>query len=207
MSDQHYFSPQPSVESAPEPVAIRLSDVSLDLLSDRGVFSVGALDRGTEFLLRWASDPPATGAIMDVGCGYGAIALVIAKRAPSATIWAIDVNERALELTRGNAERAGITNIEVMTPDEVPDDLRLAAVYSNPPVRVGKTEMHALLTRWIDRLDPPGVAHLVVHKHLGADSLMSWLIAQGYATERTRSRQGYRLMDVTPRGDAGMITP
>ncbi len=197
--DTHYFAARPSAKSHPQPVAVRLSDVNLDIQSDSGVFSKGALDRGTEFLLRAAPGPPTKGAILDLGCGYGAIALVTALRHPHTDVWAVDVNERALELTRRNAAAAGIDNVHAATPDEVPADLRLAAIYSNPPVRVGKASLHEMLTRWLDRLVVDGRAFLVMHRYLGADSLVDWLNLNGYPTERLRSRQGYRLLTVTPK--------
>ncbi|PIE34010.1 MAG: hypothetical protein CSA55_01445 [Ilumatobacter coccineus] len=165
------------------------------MTTDRGVFSHGKLDTGTALLLNQAPPPPATGHLADIGCGTGAIALTLAQRSPQATVWAIDVNQRARELTHANAERLGLTNITVAAPDDVPDTVTFSAIWSNPPIRIGKSALHELLTTWLTRLD--GTAILVVQKHLGSDSLQRWLISQGYPTDRLTSRAGYRLFEVT----------
>ena len=83
--------------------------------------------------------------LMDLGCGYGPIACTLATRNPEATVWAIDVNERARDLCRTNALAAGLDGVRVTTPDEVPDGLSLAGLWSNPPIRIGKKALHDLL--------------------------------------------------------------
>ncbi len=193
---QHYFSRSPDVASRPSTVQLDLPDLSLALRTDRGVFSAARIDPGTRYLLTEAPPPPPGGHLADVGCGYGPIALTLAKRSPGATVWAVDVNERALELTRANAAAAGLTNVRVATPDDVPADVRLAALWSNPPVRVGKAALHDLLDGWLGRLDTDGTALLVAQKHLGADSLHRWLEGRDWSVTRLGSRVGYRLLEV-----------
>ena len=178
-----------------------LPDLSLDLQVDRGVFSAGRVDPGTKVLLLEAPAPPPTGDLLDLGCGYGPIALALATRAPGTTVWAVDVNERALDLTRANASAAGLGNVRVATPDGVPDDVRFAAIWSNPPVRVGKAVLHELLTTWLPRLIPAGRALLVVQKHLGSDSLHRWLQQQGWHVDRLTSRMAYHVLEVRRSGD------
>lgn len=195
----HYFDQDPVSPSRTVVVDVALPDVAFTMETDRGVFSHGHIDVGTSLLLREAPPPAATGALLDLGCGSGAIALTMALRAPRATVWAVDVNRRALELTAANAERNGLTNVVVATPDEVPDEVRVATIWSNPPVRIGKPALHDLLARWLARLDVGGEAVLVVQKHLGADSLQRWLVAQGYPTDRLTSRAGFRLLRITRR--------
>ncbi|HEX6417667.1 MAG TPA: methyltransferase [Acidimicrobiales bacterium] len=197
----HYFSHSPAAPSRPASVRLDLPDVSLTLATDRGVFSTGRVDPGTKVLLLAAPPPPAAGDLLDLGCGYGPLALVMAHRAPGATVWAVDVNERALALARANAEAAGLANVRVAAPDDVPDAVRFAAIWSNPPVRIGKAALHDLLERWLHRLAPGGHALLVVQRHLGADSLHRWLGERGWAVERRTSRIGYRVLEVRP-GDA-----
>jgi 16S rRNA (guanine1207-N2)-methyltransferase len=192
----HYFSPSPDVPSRPSTVRLDLPDLSLTLRTDRGVFSGDRIDPGTRYLLTAAPEPPSAGQLADIGCGYGPIALTMATRSPRATVWAVDVNERALELTRANAAAASLANVRVATPDAVPDDVRLAALWSNPPVRVGKAALHDLMDRWLGRLDADGTALLVVQKHLGSDSLHRWLEARGWSVTRLGSRAGYRLLEV-----------
>jgi 16S rRNA (guanine1207-N2)-methyltransferase len=192
----HYFSPSPDVPSRPSSVRLDLPDLSLTLRTDRGVFSGDRIDPGTRYLLTAAPAPPRAGHLADIGCGYGPIALTLAARAPGATVWAVDINERALELTRINARAAGLTNVRVASPDAVPHDVRLAALWSNPPVRVGKAALHDLLDRWLGRLETNGTALLVVQRHLGSDSLHRWLEARDWSVTRLGSRAGYRLLEV-----------
>lgn len=190
----HYFDEQPHVTSDTEVVEVTLPGVAFTMLTDRGVFSRGHLDTGTALLLREAPAPPTTGHLLDLGCGAGPIALALALRSPAATVWAVDVNERARELTRRNAERNGAANVHVAAPDEVPAEVRFDAIWSNPPIRIGKPALHDLLTTWLGRLAPDGAAVLVVQKHLGADSLQRWLTDTGHPTERIASRAGFRLL-------------
>lgn len=191
-----YFDEQPAVGSDRQTVDVALSDVAFTMLTDRGVFSHGHLDTGTSMLLRQAPAPSPTGDLLDLGCGSGAIAITMALRSPSATVWAVDVNERARQLASDNARRNKITNIEVVAPDQLPADVRFSTIWSNPPIRIGKAALHALLERWLPLLTPDGVAILVVQKHLGADSLQRWLVTQGFEVDRLSSRAGFRLLGV-----------
>ena len=200
MSDGQYWTDSPGAASRPSEVDLLLPDVDLRLTTDRGVFSADRVDRGTRYLLLEGPDLP-TGPVdlLDLGCGYGPIACTLASRRPEARVWAVDVNERARDLCRANAAAAGLANVDVAAPDDVPDDVRLAAIWSNPPIRIGKPALHDLLIRWLDLLTPDGTAHLVVQRHLGADSLARWLDDRGWATERRGSRKGFRLLDVAAR--------
>lgn len=195
-----YFDEEQTAASDPREVVWALPDGPLTLVTDRGVFGHGQVDTGTKLLLVSVPAPPQSGDLLDIGCGTGAIALTMARRAPGATVWAVDVNRRARELCASNAKRNGLTNVRVVTPDEVPDHLRFAAIWSNPPIRIGKPALHALLLTWLARLAPRGEAHLVVQKHLGADSLQRWLIAHGHPTDRAAIGAGFRVLRV--RGDS-----
>ncbi|MGI9118899.1 MAG: class I SAM-dependent methyltransferase [Acidimicrobiales bacterium] len=192
----HYSDADPAVASQRHHVPLLLPDLSLELATDRGVFARHGVDPGTKLLLLESPGPPAEGDLLDLGCGYGAIAVVLARRAPHATIWAVDVNRRALELTEANATAAGVDNVRAVLPEALPDDIRFATIWSNPPVRIGKGPLQALLADWLARLGDGGHASLVVHKHLGADSLARWLVAQRFPTQRLSSRMGYRLLRV-----------
>jgi len=163
------------------------------------VFSHGRVDAGTSLLLRAAPVPPPTGVALDLGCGSGAVAVTLARRSPALTVWAVDVNERARSLCATNTAANGAANVVVAAPGDVPDDVRFDLIWSNPPIRIGKPALHELLTSWLDRLTPGGRAVLVVHKHLGSDSLHRWLGDQGWPTKRLTSAKGYRLLDIHPR--------
>lgn len=198
MSNHQYWDKKPKTPSNPTTVEVLLPDLDMRLSTDRGVFSADRLDRGTRYLLMEGPPPPEGPVeILDLGCGYGPIACALAIRNPQARIWAIDVNERARELCHSNAQDAGLLNVQVVAPEGVPTDLQLDGIWSNPPIRIGKTALQDLLTIWLGRLRSEASAHLVVQRHLGADSLARWLNEQGWLTTRRGSRKGFRLLDVT----------
>lgn len=195
-STGHYFDDEPVAASDPRTVSLVLPDLTVELASDRGVFSSDHVDAGTRFLLLEGPAPdPAVRTALDLGCGYGPIARTLCARAPQAHVWAIDVNERARRLAAANLADCDAT---VAAPDGVPDDLAFDLIWSNPPIRIGKAALHELLRRWLTRLSPAGVAVLVVQKHLGADSLATWIGAEIGPCARLASRQGYRLLEVRP---------
>jgi 16S rRNA (guanine1207-N2)-methyltransferase len=177
-------------------VHVVLPDVHLALETDAGVFSAGRLDPGTRLLLDTVPAPPPAGNLLDLGCGYGPLALTMAARSPGAAVWAVDVNERALELCARNAQRAGLANVRCLPPGDPGLPGELAAIWSNPPIRIGKQALHGMLAHWLGRLAPGGLAYLVVQRHLGADSLHRWLAESGWAVTRLASRQGYRVLGV-----------
>lgn len=194
MSSQHYFEAQPRAAHRPGVVRVVLPDVYLELETDSGIFSPGRLDPGTRFLLEDGPMPPPEGDLLDLGCGYGPVACALASRAPAATVWAVDVNERALGLCARNAAKAGLGNVRCVTPDSPDIPPRFAGIWSNPPVRIGKAPLHDMLRTWLARLAPASRACLVMGRNLGADSLHSWLAAQGWPVTRLAARSGYRLL-------------
>lgn len=203
----HYFSSEPNVASARDSITVHLPDQRFDLVVDTGVFSKTRLDAGTRLLLLEAVHPdrspvgPAP-TVLDLGCGYGPIAVAAAKRWPDAEVWATDVNERALSLCAHNAAALELDTITVAAAEAIPAELRFDLIVSNPPIRVGKAALHELLSTWMTRLAPGGVAEMVVQKHLGSDSLARWLTEQGWPTERVVSRSGYRILRAHQNGTA-----
>lgn len=199
MTGDHYFTAEPAAPAHPTIVEFTAHGRDFSLVGAGGVFSAQRLDPGTAVLLRKAPPPGARGGVyLDLGCGYGPIAVTLATSSPKASVYAVDVNTRALALVRENAARAGVPDrVHPCTPDEVPPDLVFDEIWSNPPIRIGKAELHALLSRWLPRLAPDGVAWLVVAHNLGSDSLQSWLVGQGWAARRHASQKGYRVLAVT----------
>lgn len=197
----HYFDVDPSVPLEKRSVSLTVDGRELTLASGRGVFSWHRVDLGTAALIRYAPEPP-DGDIMDLGCGYGPITVALALRAPRSRIWAVDVNRRALDLTRENAAAVGATNVRAVEADQVPDDVRFAAIYSNPPIKVGKNVLQDLMSQWLPRLRPGGSAYLVVKQSMGSESLSRWLVERGWKVERLRSKAGYRILGVSSSGNS-----
>ncbi len=189
----HYFDDSPSADDARREVPVRVWDRDLTFTTASGVFSADHLDHATRVLLEHSEPPVGAPTLLDLGSGWGPIACLLALSAPEATVWAVDVNERARELTALNARRLGVT-VHVAAPDEVPGTVRFDAIWSNPPIRIGKTALHDLLLTWLPRLAPDGEARLVAGKNLGADSLQRWLGEQGWPTERVASSKGFRVL-------------
>jgi 16S rRNA (guanine1207-N2)-methyltransferase len=198
----HYFSDTPSAPDERRTLQVRLAGREVEVVTAAGVFSGGHVDLGTRVLLREAPAPPPEGDLLDLGCGWGPLALAMALHSPEATVWAVDVNERALELTRENAARLGCENVRAVTPEQVPDDVRFAALWSNPPIRIGKQALHDLLGFWLRRLTDDGVAHLVVQRNLGADSLIAWLAEAlpELESRKVGSAKGFRVIRSVRRG-------
>lgn len=212
----HYFTAQPASAGELRTVPVRLAGRDVDVVTAGGIFSPDGIDKGTRVLLAEAPAPPAGGTFLDLGCGWGPLALTLALASPRATVHAVDVNERALDLCRRNARALGCPGILASAPDAVDPGTRFDLVWSNPPIRVGKAVLHELLSTWLPRLRRPegdgdgpggagGTAYLVVQKNLGADSLQTWLARELPAlmgpveVTREASAKGFRVLRVRHR--------
>lgn len=197
---EHYFSDTPESEFTPRTIRAELAGKNVTLTTAGGTFSPEHVDRGTRALLNNAPLPPSTGTLLDLGCGWGPIALSLALWSPEADVWAIDVNERALELTRANSQSLSLHSLHVCRAEEVPDEVMFDEIWSNPPIRIGKAQLHSLLEKWLPRLKPGGRAQLVVAKQLGADSLLKWINERCVdlgAAERIATEAGFRVLTFT----------
>jgi 16S rRNA (guanine1207-N2)-methyltransferase len=202
MSNEHYFSSSPESELKLRQIRVSLLGQVYDLTTSNGIFSPERIDAGTQVLLANTPEPPPGGDFLDLGCGWGPISLALAIQSPHATVWAVDVNDRALDLVRRNADSIGITNINAVRPEDVPADVAFRTIRSNPPIRVGKDELHGMLTHWLPRLEPESDAWLVVQRNLGSDSLHRWLegsLPEGFAVSRAATNKGYRVLRVRRR--------
>lgn len=217
MSEQ-YFSATPSSQDVRRTMHVTLRGFEADVETSNGVFSAHRVDLGTSVLLRHAPAPPEHGTFLDLGCGWGPLALAMAFESPLAEVWAVDVNERALELTAANAKRNGLNGVRVAQTDEsgapladqhvagaqaIADDLTFDVIWSNPPIRIGKQALHTLLMAWLPRLNAGGEAYLVVQRNLGSDSLIPWLaqeLGDGYTVGKYASSKGFRIIEILREG-------
>ncbi len=197
---EHYFTAEPASPAQQRTITVRLAGQTVEVRTAAGIFSPAGVDQGTSVLLRLAPAPPTEGNLLDLGCGWGPIALTLALRSPEATVYALDVNERALDLLRTTAASLGLDRVQASQPDGIPEGLRFDVIWSNPPIRVGKAALHDLMLTWLPRLAPGGLAHLVVQKNLGSDSLHRWLSEQldpeQFAVSRFTSDRGFRILEV-----------
>jgi 16S rRNA (guanine1207-N2)-methyltransferase len=202
MSNEHYFSSAPESELKLRHISVNLAGQVVEVTTAGGIFSPDRVDAGTQVLLSNTPPPPPGGNLLDLGCGWGPISLSLATESPRATIWAVDVNERALDLVRRNAEKLGLTNVNAVRPEDVPADIEFMSIRSNPPIRVGKAELHTMLSFWLPRLESGADAWLVVQRNLGSDSLQRWLdgsLPEGFTVTRAATNKGYRVLRVRRR--------
>jgi 16S rRNA (guanine1207-N2)-methyltransferase len=202
MASEHYFSETPGSDYKLKEIQVAIDGASVTVQTSGGIFSPDHIDQGTAVLLNHLDEAPPGGNVLDIGCGWGPIALSLAKRSPKALIWAVDVNERSLALTKANAQRLGLDNIRACKPEDVPADLTFDGIWSNPPIRVGKDVLHGLMLQWLPRLNVDADAYLVVQKNLGADSLHRWLEAElpsNFSTIRVDSAKSFRVLRVRNR--------
>ncbi len=193
----HYFH-TPTGEERRRQVSMRFWDTDWQFTTAAGVFSADGLDLGTAVLLRESAPPVGASRVLDLGCGYGVLAVALATACPDAEVDAVDTNERALGLCGANAAAHGVgARVHPMLPENADPDARYDAIWSNPPIRIGKAALHELLLTWLPRLSPGGTARLVVSRNLGADSLQAWLRTEGYRCERVASAKGFRVFAVT----------
>lgn len=198
----HYFTAAPASVDERRPLDVELAGRRVTVSTAGGIFSPDRVDVGTGVLLGAAPSPPAAGTFLDLGCGWGPIALSLALLAPAASVYAVDVNERSLDLTRTNADALGLGDrVVAARPEDVPADLCFDLIWSNPPIRVGKAVLHEMLERWLPRLRGDATAYLVVQKNLGSDSLQRWINDEdgplaGIACDRHASARGFRVLRV-----------
>lgn len=192
----HYFV-EPSGPERRREIRVALWEREVIIETANGVFSGDGLDLGTAVLLRETLPRLEASRFLDLGCGWGPLALALGLEVPDGTVDAVDINPRAVALCRDNARRLGLENVHAMLADEANPDARYDEIWSNPPIRIGKAALHELLLTWLPRLAEGGCANLVVAKNLGGDSLHAWLVAQGWPTERIASAKGFRVLRVT----------
>ncbi|MFW5471816.1 class I SAM-dependent methyltransferase [Knoellia sp. CPCC 206450] len=196
-SREHYFTARPATADERRPLDVTLAGRRVRVEVAPGIFSPGGLDKGTAVLLEEVPDPPPSGRFVDLGCGWGPIALTLGLLSEHAEIVGVDVNERSVELTNRNASALGLDHVRAVTPDAVADETAYDLIWSNPPIRIGKTALHELLRTWLPRLTPEGVAYLVVQKNLGSDSLQRWVESDlRMPCTRHASSKGFRVLEV-----------
>jgi 16S rRNA G1207 methylase RsmC len=199
----HYFTAEPASAAERRELRVHLAGREVIVATAPGIFCPDRVDIGTAVLLSEAPLPPPAGNLLDLGSGWGPIALSLGLLSPEATVWAVDVNQRALALSRTNAKTLGINDFRAVTPAEVPTDISFDTIWSNPPIRVGKPALHEMLMKWLPRLAPSAAAYLVVQKNLGSDSLQRWLETElaarepeAFTVQRQATARGFRLLTV-----------
>ena len=193
---EHYFSADPQAAEHRRKITLTLWGRQVELTTAAGVFSPDGLDRGTAVLLRESPIPIGSPTLLDLGCGYGPIALALALHCPGAQRRRGRCEHRAFAFAAENAAATASRTGSGSAAGGMDPELHYDEIWSNPPIRIGKQALHELLLTWLPRLERGGTARLVVGRNLGADTLQSWLLRQGYECVRAGAAKGFRVLVV-----------
>lgn len=194
----HYYSKKPVSKSERMEWDASILGRTLQFVTDAGVFSKNRIDTGSQVLIETAAKSNfPVGDFLDIGCGYGPVGLFLSKQFPERSIDMIDVNTRALELAKENAELNAIENISIYESDLYSDveDKKYAAIFSNPPIRAGKKVVHTILEEAVDYLVEDGVLQIVIQKKQGAPSAQKKMKAVFGNVERIALDKGYWILE------------
>ena len=174
---EHYYSRTQKVESDPKFWDYTLKNNSFRFKTDNGVFSKREVDFGSRLLIESFEMPNVEGLLLDVGCGYGPIGLSLAKYYQDRMIHMVDVNERAIELAKENAELNQIQNVRIYESDRLLNvkENTFAAILTNPPIRAGKITVHDIFEQSFNHLVSKGELWVVIQKKQGAPSAIEKL--------------------------------
>ncbi|KGR75322.1 class I SAM-dependent methyltransferase [Ureibacillus sinduriensis] len=191
---EHYYSNKPQTESKPRQWKFTLLGNSFLFETDSGVFSKSEVDFGSRVLIETFRLPELEGAILDVGCGYGPIGLSIAKQYKDRLICMMDINERAVALSKKNAQTNGVQNVRIFESDglaSVEEGLQVAAILTNPPIRAGKETVFKFYDGAYEKLSTGGELWIVIQKKQGAPSTMNYLDEKFAEVEVVEKKKGY----------------
>lgn len=193
---EHYYSKKPQVSSAPKQWKAEIREKVLSFTTDAGVFSKAAIDEGSQLLAETFKAPSIDGDFLEIGCGYGPVALAIASDFPERIIHMVDVNERALALSETNAQRNNISNVRIYESNGV-DQVEVnnfAAIITNPPIRAGKQTVFSFYEGACEKLAVGGELWVVIQKKQGAPSTMEHLKKLFGNVETIAKKKGYFIL-------------
>ena len=184
----HYFT-NDNIESNEKEIKVNVRGENYTFVTDNGVFSKRGLDFGTRTLLE--SIPDIKGRVLDLGCGYGPIGIVLAK---TCEVDMVDINERSVKLAIRNAEK-NHCNVNAFVSDIYEKiTKKYDYIATNPPIRVGKKVLYDFLFKAKDYLKKEGELWLVIHKDQGAKSMLKALSKEYETTLITKNKGFYIIM-------------
>lgn len=190
---QHYYSENPITKSEPFTFRYDLGGHIFSFTSDAGVFSKKEIDFGTKVLLDALEIPESAERILDVGCGYGAIGMFCAYYYPKVQVDMLDINVRAVELSKKNLQDNHIKNAQVYQSNLLAAVQNKAydVVISNPPIRTGKENIFRLYEQAYEALNADGFLWIVIQKKQGAPSTMKKLEEMFQEVDVVAKKKGY----------------
>ncbi len=187
----YYFTNDPQLEMNRKNISFRFFGVIENFISDNGVFSKETLDYGSRALLETITKLDITGKVLDMGCGIGVIGILLKKYKSDIDLTLIDVNERAVELTKINSQNYKQDNKVILSDGFTALDDKFDCIVSNPPIRIGKEKLYSLFTQAYEHLNENGMMYLVIRKQQGAKSAMTYLAELGLKVELLNKDKGY----------------
>ena len=188
----HYFTARPESEHHLRVVSAEVAGLTLSFETDAGVFSKGELDPGSRLLIE--SMPPLSGRVLDLGCGWGAVGVALARLNPGLQLVMSDVNERALALAASNARRNGVEAVTCLSDGFDAVEGLFDHVVTNPPIRAGKAVIYGLFAASCERLKPGGTLTIVIRTQQGAPSALKFLKETFSQADDVARGGGYRIL-------------
>lgn len=171
----HYYTKNPTSKSEERMLEYEINEKKYKFISDNGVFSKEHVDFATDFLLKTIYNE-ANGDVLDVGCGYGVIGITISKNKNVKSVTMLDINNRALELTKKNIALNKASNITVIESDGFENITKnFDTIITNPPIRAGKAVIYKIYEDAKKHLRENGTLYLVINKKHGAPSTINYL--------------------------------
>ena len=195
----HYFENNPPETIKEYTVTYTLQGRSFSLIASSGIFAKKDLDVGSRLLINVLLQDTLSGTCLDLGCGYGPVGLTLASLNPNLTLTLADVNERAVIDARHNAQRLGLTNLQIVTSDgfqELTQNFDVIAF--NPPIRAGKKTIYRLYQEAKQHLNPNGNFYIVIRKDKGAESHETYLLTLFSKVLRRDRDKGYLVLIAKP---------
>lgn len=191
----HYYSQKPQSEFKTDTIQVIIKDRTYTFTTSSGVFSKHGIDFGTKLLIEQFTLPEVDGDLLDLGCGYGPIGIILADQYRDRNIWMVDINERAVLLAKQNAEQNGV-EVTVRESDGFTNimDQTFAAIITNPPIRAGKKVIFHLFEESKSHLVDGGELWLVVQKKQGAPSVVKFLNEIFSKVDTIERKKGYHII-------------
>lgn len=195
----HYFENNPPKSIKQYTVTYTLNGETFSLLASSGIFAKQGLDAGSRLLINVLLQDTLSGACLDLGCGYGPVGLTLAKLNPKLEVTLADVNERAVIDAQHNAQRLGLTHLQIVTSDGFQELTRTFDVIAfNPPIRAGKKVIYRLYQEAKQHLNPDGSFYIVIRKDKGAASHEDYLLTLFSKVLRRDRDKGYLVLIAKP---------
>jgi 16S rRNA (guanine1207-N2)-methyltransferase len=191
----HYFSENPTVEEELGTAELSVRGVQLTFVTSSGVFSKTRVDRGSVLLIE-SLEVRDRERVLDLGCGYGAVGIAAARFAPGCHVTMVDINRRAVELAKKNADQNGAVNVSVVHGDglEAVNGQQFHRIFTNPPYRAGKKLVFAWMEQSVDHLLPGGALYVVGQRKQGILSVKDRLVEVYGSVDTLAIQGGYRVL-------------